>query len=181
MKRVYRKQLLHDLINKEDTEMFPFLKQLNMLDVIERIAITWDYVSQATIQKSWRKLVPIREENVDENNDVAVSNNELLGGLRALHIDVVENDIDEWFACNGPGYEHMNDTGIVDLVTNIEIKNEESDDEPEIVEGPVPCPVTHAAAMQAFDQCLTWLRHQNESTAINTAMLLQLRELSAQK
>ena len=181
MKRVYRKQLLRDLINKEDTEMFPFLKQLNMLDVIERIATAWDYVSQATIRKSRRKLVPIREENVDENNDVTVSNNELLGGLRALDIDVVENDIDEWFACDGPGYEHMNDTGIVDLVTNIEIENEESDDEPEIVEGPVPCPVTHAAAMQAFDQCLTWLRHQNESTAINTAMLLQLRELSAEK
>ena len=76
MKRVYRKQLL---INKEDTEMFPFLKQLNMLDVIEHIVIAWDYVSQATIRKSWHKLVPIREENVDENNVAAVSNNELLG------------------------------------------------------------------------------------------------------
>ena len=34
MKRVYRKNLLRDLISKTSNEMIPFLKEMNMLDVI---------------------------------------------------------------------------------------------------------------------------------------------------
>ena len=55
MKRVYRKNLLRDLISKTSNEMIPFLTEINMLDVIKRISIAWDQVASDTIRKSWGK------------------------------------------------------------------------------------------------------------------------------
>ena len=52
MKRVYRKNLLRDLISKTSNEMIPFIKEINMLDGINHISIAWDQVASDTIRKS---------------------------------------------------------------------------------------------------------------------------------
>ena len=59
MKRIYRKNLLRDLVSKESNKMIPFLKNINILHVIDRISIAWNRVTPDTIRKSWRKLIPL--------------------------------------------------------------------------------------------------------------------------
>ena len=58
MKRIYRNNLLRDLVSKDSNEMIPFLKNINMLHVNDRISIAWNQVTLETIRKSWRKLIP---------------------------------------------------------------------------------------------------------------------------
>lgn len=177
VKRIYRKQLMRDLV-QVDTEMIPFLRALNMRDVVDRAAIAWDYVSQTTLRLSWRKLIPF-EENVDSPSDTV--DTELLKTLQEVDPTTSVADITEWFECDGSGYEHMTEERIVKLVTHEDSETDADDDDIEVVEKPVVCPVSNSEAMQAFDVCLTWLRHQEEATAVNTSTLLQLKELAAQK
>ena len=60
---------------------------------------------------------------------------------------------------------------------------EPSDDEDKVVKVAevAVCPVSNSEALAAFEKCLVWLRHQEEATAVNTATLLHLRELAAEK
>ena len=59
MKRIYHKILLRDLLSETSNKMIPFIIELTMLDVINRISIAWDQVASDTIRKSWGKLIPL--------------------------------------------------------------------------------------------------------------------------
>ena len=75
----------------------------------------------------------------------------------------------------------LNDHGIFDLVVHINDNfDQEEDDVGE--DDPLPvCTVTNSAAMEMFNKCLIWLRGQPEASVTNTSMLVQLKELAAQK
>ena len=91
--------------------MLTFLKKIDILRVIEKIAIAWDQVSTETI--------PIGEASVDENDAYleSVSNDEFVKQFEELNNDIATSDIDAWFQTDGPGYEHM-DGSIADLVSS---------------------------------------------------------------
>lgn len=181
MKRIYRKNLLRDLIAKENHEMIPFLKAINMLHVIDRIAIAWDQIKPCTIRKSWQKLIPLSKPIVaDETMPI----NDLVSMLSEINISVTEPEVIEWLENDGPGYEHLSDQNIVEHVTNQDNPTDDISDEEGEISMPVvnqKCPVSHKNAMDAFDTCLTWLRFQEESSSVNTATLISLRELAAEK
>ena len=46
--------------------MIPFLTEMNMLDVINRISIAWDQVASDTIRISWGKVIPLPVPDVNE-------------------------------------------------------------------------------------------------------------------
>jgi len=65
------------------------------------------------------------------------------------NITFKEDDIQRWMSWDGPGYEQMDEQGIVALITE---DNEKEADEDEIgVSQPSKCPFSHAEAMQKMD------------------------------
>ena len=179
MKRVYRKNLLRDLISKTSNEMIPFLKEINILDVINRISIAWDQVASDTIRKSWGKLIPLPVPDVNEG--VPDASEEVMELLTELDVDASQKDINDWFENDGPEYEHLNDESIIGYISRADDAEKDHEDVDEIEMDEPECPVTNKMAMDAFDTCLAWLKFQSEAIAVNTTMLLQLRELAAQK
>ena len=179
MKRVYRRNLLRDLISKTSNKMIPFLKEITMLDVIKRISIAWDQVASDTIRKSWGKLIPLPVPDVNEG--VPDASEEVMEVLTELDVDASQKEINDWFENDSPGYEQLNDESIIGYVSRADDAEKDDEDVDEIEMDEPECPVTNKMAMDAFDTCLAWLQFQSEATAVNTTMLLQLRELAAQK
>ena len=81
------------------------------------------------------------------------------------------DDIDSWLAEDGPGYEHLDDNGIVDMMNSED--PDDIDEEEEISKDYISqsCPVSHKEAMAMFEKCLISLRHQPEGTVGNTSTL----------
>ena len=95
------------------------------------------------------------------------------------------SDIDDWFHADGPDCEHLDEQGIVDLVSVAEEsecdKEEGADENTQHLMQKAQCFFSRAKAMQMFDHCLTWLRIQLEATVLNTSTLVRLREFAAEK
>ena len=47
---------------------------------------------------------------------ISVLNDEFVEQFAALNIELTTSDVDGWFQADGPGHEHMDQQGIVDLV-----------------------------------------------------------------
>ena len=159
LKRRYRKSLLRDIIlSDEQPDLVKFIKGVNMKVVAEKVALAWDELTPTTIRRSWRKLLPIEESQSTEetSSDNAPLNSDFEEDSRSLGLDLSETDVAEWLTSDDqdPGYEHLDDNAIVDLVLN---SNQEQttevdfDDGSEIDEA-TPCPVTHKDAMEMSDK-----------------------------
>ena len=85
-------------------------------------------------------------------------------------------------SCDGPGYEHMDEQGIVALITGDNKKEADEAVEDEIgVSQPSKCPFSHAEAMQKMDDYLAYYRSQPEATTEDMSKLIRFREFSAKK
>ena len=80
------------------------------MNVVKRISTALNQISPQTIRKSWNKLIPVPDA---ANVDIMPSEN-TNNLLTHLHGD----DIDSWLAEDGPGYEHLDDNGIVDMMNS---------------------------------------------------------------
>lgn len=188
LKRIYRKSILKDLTSQTEDDMLGFLKKIDILKVVENISYAWEQIRPETLRKSWRKLIPLEEFSLEKSavcsETESILNDDFVEQFAALNIVLAPSDINEWFQNDGPGYEHMDEQGIVDLVTAPaeDMRDEEDADEnAELSNRKEQCPVSHADAMRMFDDCLTWLRFQQEATVSNTSTLVRLRELAAEK
>ena len=167
--------------------MLAFLKNINVLRVVEKIAYALEQISPKTLKKSWRKLIPLGESSVEENATSleSVLNDVFLEQLAALNIELMTSDIDGWFHTGGPGYEDFDEQGLVDLVSAAEgnecEEEKNADKNTEHSTQKAPCPFSHAEAMQMCNHCLTWLRVQPEETVSNTSTLVRLRGFAAEK
>lgn len=71
-------------------------------------------------------------------------------------------------------YEHLNNDQIIEHMQEVhQDEPPQADDDSEAEDGGCVecCPVTHQNAMEMFDQCLTWLRHQPEASTYNLGVL----------
>ena len=99
MKRRYRASLVRDLLLSEDKDIVTFLKEINMLKVIEKIAISWDQISPQTIRRSWQKLINIVEDENPGQEDLP-SNTEFVIHFQILGFELEEKDVQDWLYCH---------------------------------------------------------------------------------
>ena len=83
--------------------------------------------------------------------------------------------------CDGPGYEHMDQQGIVALISGDDEKDGNEDEEE--IEDPQlsKCPITHGETMNSMDNYLICYRCQPQATPANVSRLIQFREFAAER
>ena len=62
-----------------------------------------------------------------------------------IYVNISSSDVQQWMCWDGPCYEHMDEKGIVALVSTDQGRDEEEEDEDEPSEI-VKCPVSYAEA-----------------------------------
>ena len=77
------------------------------------------------------------------------------------------------------GVQLLSDAEICELVDKETASESEDEEQCEELEED-RCPVSNSEAAYMFEQCLTWLEHQ-EANAYNTTLLRQLHSLAAGK
>ena len=86
----------------------------------------------------------------------------------------------EGLCSDGPCYEHMNEKGIVALVSTDQCRDEEEEDE----DGPSEIVNVSCFLCRSYgkiDDVLTWYRFQPGATASRVSWLVQLREVAAER
>ena len=94
---------------------------------------------------------------------------------------MTDDKIQNWMRNDDPGYEHMDEKGIVALVSwenELDVDNEEEEDE---VSQSSKCSISHAEAMSKMDDYLTWYRCQLQATPENVSQLIQFRDFAAER
>ena len=179
LKRIYRKGILRNLLN-EGNNLIKFLKQINLLEVVNNIADAWDQVDSKSLRASWNKLL----KNINSSPANSPGFEDFVNDFSAMNIDVSEDDMVAWFNEDGPGYEHLHDQGIVDLVINPHADGSDDENDDCVMAEEIPSSsqpsVSDADAYQHLDGALTWLRSLPDATPGSVATLVQLRKLAAQ-
>ena len=63
-----------------------------MLKVIEKIAMAWEQINPQTMRCSWRKLIPIEEDDDGAGQEDLLSNTELVDNFQTLGYKLQEED-----------------------------------------------------------------------------------------
>ncbi len=128
IKRRYRRKLLEELLfkNDEGVSVIDFLT-IDMLKVINLIASSWDEISSATLQLSWRKILSSSTSSEDTGSDDTASDasdedvlHDCSSLLHELGVEMTRNEVQEWLLSDiiDQGYTHLNDDEIVQSVVN---------------------------------------------------------------
>ena len=205
IKRRYKKKILEELVlhDTNGTSIISYLKQIDILKVIELVAASWDEIQPSTLRLSWRKIF---KEETDENSpptpneeaenntctpcahvtdDLEPSTEDFHSIFGMLGNDLPEGEILEWLEAdqNDRGYTHMTDQEIIAEVTQEEEQDQENEgdeDKEDEVSQTVPS-ISNGEAMRMFDDCLQWLQQQDEANVYSMRVLRELRELAAKK
>ena len=181
LKRRYRKCLLQDLLLSEK-DIATFLKEMNVLRVVEKVALAWEGITAVTISRSWAKIIPL--ESAGDDTSCSVSNLELVQDLQSLGCNVQEKDVEEWMATDDRGYEHfVDDDAIVKHVQGME-DSENSNSEDDIdssAAATVVCPVSNTDAVHMLEQCLQWLHFQPDASQSHTTAIIILKDIATKK
>ena len=74
-------------------------------------------------------MIPIATVTPSIPEEIATSGDDhFVQQLSCLNIEVSLTDIQSWMNSDGPGYQHMDKQGIVDLIMNNEEEDEEEDE-----------------------------------------------------
>ena len=106
------------MLLSEEEDVTKYLKQVNMLTVARKTAAAWNDIPAISIRRSWQKLVPIKDDSGDAPGDSASStdSNDLMAELQSLGHDVSAADVEACEEKDSPGYEHLHDDAIINLV-----------------------------------------------------------------
>ena len=69
LKRIYRQSVLNELVFQTEGDILTFMKKIDMLRVVEKIANAWEQISPEKIRKSCEKLIPLDDSSLE---DIAV-------------------------------------------------------------------------------------------------------------
>lgn len=176
MKRTYRTKLLLSKI-EEGCDFKEFWKNYTILDSIYDIASAWDYVKPSTLVKSWRKLFPSIETNV--NQTICEEKSEVMPTATLVDLltsvpggeNVDEENIDEWLECDAsvPGFERLTDVEI----TNKAMGLDENEEQSESSEDEAPARMTHETALQHVDGLLQYLEEQDDDAQLAEKLMLR--------
>ena len=173
---------------------------LSIPDIVKGVTIrhavfwvsqAWDEISEVTIKKSWRKLIPssyteILCDSTGSTSSEAVEQSSGNKHFVDLFQDLGYSEGDEdwqtpqdWLAedITDPGYQLMSDTELIAEVTRDDIDSDPESDV-EIVLQPT---VTHTQAFDAFQTALNWLEAQSDTGPSHLLLVRVWRDTAAQK
>ena len=137
-----------------------------MNKVVDTVAPAWDIVTPATIRNSQKKLMPLPSSSMQTSQALfkGVSNNDFVQQFLALNITYTDNDIQKWMSCDGSDYEHLDNQGIISLVSGDYGKETDEDvEEDSYVLHTQKCPITLSEAMDKIDYFLAYYRCQSDA------------------
>lgn len=184
MKRQYRTKLLMTKI-EEGCDLKQFWKEYTILDSIYDIASAWESVKQLTLIKSWRKIFPKIEEQVElnvENHDKGEEDVDTPTATLAELVKTVpggenvnDENIKEWLECdaNDPGFERLTDEEIVQKATGEFQSEEERHSESEEEDANAQARMTHEEALQHVDGLLHYLEEQDDDAQLAEKLMLR--------
>lgn len=157
MKRIYRSELLKNLIHEAVT-LQNFWKQYSLLDAVYGISAAWSKVKSSTLSRSWGKIMPLDEQCSSDNQKS--SSEEYCDTLyQAKKIEGFENidaeNLEEWFesdACE-PGFQYLTDEGILSSCVKSD-SDDNIDDEEELNE---ENKISHSDALQSVENLLDYM------------------------
>lgn len=189
LKRRYRKALLSELVREQDgsekESIMDTLKKINIKSVIYNAAAAWDDVSNKTLQNSWKKLwpdIPINEDlSEEDDNDGRGGNREIREMLVEIEgcESMEDQEIADWLNVDqcDPGYQLLSEDEIVEEFSQpTPNENLSSDDEAE-----EDATINHTQAASMFDQLLTYLERQDDTSPAELLLTKRLRDRSAKK
>ena len=91
-------------------------KQIDLLQVCHNISNLWEQVEVSTLQNAWNKLFCSKEQSPDDLIR-EFTNKDFVNEFALLNINLTSDGVEDWFNSDGPGYEHIDEEGIIDLVT----------------------------------------------------------------
>ena len=80
---------------------------------------------------------------------------------------------------DGPGYQHMDKQGIVDLIMNNEEEDEEEDEQDSCAQEAIR--VSVAEALKSIESFMLWYQTQPEATPSFISNIIDFRELATEK
>ncbi len=99
IKRRYRRKLLEELLfkNDEGVSVIDFRKKIDMLKVVHLIASSWDEISSATLQLSWRKILSSSTSSEDTASDASDEDvlHDCSSLLHELGMKMTHNEVQE--------------------------------------------------------------------------------------
>ena len=106
-----------------------------MTKTVDTVASAWDMVTTTAIRNSWKKLMTLPSSSM-QNSDPSeeTTNSEFIQQFSTMNITFTDDDIQNWMSCDVPGYEHMDEQGIVALISgdNEKEAGEEVEDENDV-------------------------------------------------
>ena len=165
LKRHYHTRLLKELVlhDSNGVSVVDFLKGINMLKAVEMIASSWNEIHPRTLRLSWRKIIPLEEdeEHSEDIDDTCVE--ELHSYFQLLGENVEENEITEWLDADSTdrGYSQLTDDEIIAEVTGQSNSESVASDDPVIIQESTRSTISHGEALQMFDNVISWLRQQD--------------------
>lgn len=183
-KRVYRKELLRQLLlsEKDEESVIAFTKKLNLKDCCNFLVSAWANVTQENLSNAWNKLWP-KTENIEISIEDHVENVNIEQIVELCHAipgfeqcDIT--DATEWINSdeNDPGYQIYNEDEILSVITEENGPEDDSDEEQDLDSGP-----SHADALTALELAMKWYEKQSESCMPQLMVLKQIRDLAAKK
>ena len=118
IKRVSRKSIVRDIVSQSTFTIHDFLKRFDMIKVVDTVASARDMVTPSAIRNSWKKLMALQSSSMQNSYPSEEStNSEFIQQFLRMNITFTDDDIQNWMSCNDPRYEHMDEQGIVALIS----------------------------------------------------------------
>ena len=179
MKRLYRKFILREILYDDDVDVVASLKKIDLLKVAYNISTAWDKVEISTLKKAWNGILkPETQSDISQPFNLEIE--QFVSVFGALKLNVTSSEVEAWFQGDGPGYEHLDENAIVDMVTVDDQQEEEEEEDDEDEPSGIPR-VSNTEAMECTDTLLRWIRAMPNASPQIVSTLINLRELAAER
>lgn len=132
MKRLYRKNLMMQMLGEED--YMKFWKSLNLRDAIYAVARAWEKVKESNIKHAFYKIMTLEETDIEDDqlNDEELSNENIASLASSIGVlgEISTEEVQEWVECD----QHcaiFNDDDNSNHTTVKDIESDQNDDSDE--------------------------------------------------
>ena len=162
---VNKKSNLRDLVSQSTFTIHDIVKRIDTTKIVDTVESAWDMIPTA-IKNSWKKFMPLPSSSIQISEPLEeITSNEVIQQFSTINIIFTDDDIKNWMSCDGPGYEPMDEQGIVSLISGdhekqIDEEVEDDNNAPQTAK----CPFSHSEAMQKMDDFLAYYQYQPGAT-----------------